>query len=149
MQISIVNLQNQFRVPQSFVMDWVELVCKSLIKKKLNPNFKKNLQKDLTVVFVTAKEIKKLNKQFRGKDKPTDILSFADIMDEQLGELILCPEIIVKQAKEHGLTQKQEYAYMLLHGVLHLLGYDHEEPTEAKKMFKLQDDLFAALMPLR
>ena len=98
---------------------------------------------ELTIVFVAASEMQKLNQQFRGKDKPTDILSFTGIEESSLGELILCADVIEHQAKDHKLTATEETCYMLIHGILHLLGYDHEnDDTEAERMYRLQDNIF-------
>jgi probable rRNA maturation factor len=61
--------------------------------------------------------------------------------------MILCPQVLTRQAREHGLTFKQELAYMLCHGVLHLLGYDHENSKkEAEVMYALQDKAFAQIL---
>lgn len=147
MDISFTNLQNQHRIPTAFLRGWVETFVPVLQKKHLSPQFSKLLKKDLSIVFVDKKTSQNLNHQYRGKKKPTDILSFSDLFEDQLGELVLCPAIIVEQAAANRWTQKKEYAYMLLHGVLHLLGYDHETDAEAQQMFALQDELFAALMP--
>jgi len=103
-------------------------------------------RKELTIVFLDPKPAKKLNKTYRKKDYPTDILSFLSDTPDELGELVICPQVLVKQAKEHDLSFKAELSYMLIHGVLHLLGYDHEKSkSEAKKMFDIQDQLFDRL----
>jgi len=86
---------------------------------------KKNLQKDLIIVFVTSAKMKKLNSQFRGKNKHTDILSFEPIEESSLGELALCLPVLKKQAKDHELSLTHEIGYMLNHGILHPLGYEH------------------------
>ena len=92
---------------------------------------------------MSSLEIKKLNKKFLKKDKTTDILSFSSIEENSLGELVLCVEKIKQQAKEHELSFKGEISYLLLHGLLHLLGYHHEKGgTSAKKMYQIQDEIF-------
>ncbi|MCJ8277720.1 MAG: rRNA maturation RNase YbeY [Bdellovibrionales bacterium] len=101
---------------------------------------------ELTLAFVEKSHIKKLNKQFRGKNKPTDILSFDGFEPGELGELVLCGDIVDLQAKEHKLGKNEELGYLLIHGVLHLLGYEHEKGgAEEKKMFALQDQIFDIL----
>lgn len=147
MEVTITNLQTQQRIPKSFVLSWVPRCLKAIQKHKDLAHLSPMLKKDLSIVFVDAKTIRRLNKQYRGKNKTTDILSFSDLFDDQLGELVLCPEVIVAQALRQGWSQRHEYGYMLLHGILHLLGYDHEVDAEAKEMFILQDSIFAALMP--
>lgn len=140
MNIEILN-QTKDKTPKKFVQDWTKLVYKNLKSQKL---LKK--EKDLIIVFVSTAKMKKLNSQFRGKNKHTDILSFEPIEESSLGELVLCLPVLKKQAKEHKLSLNHEIGYMLIHGILHLLGYDHETgENDAKKMFKIQDTLFDKL----
>lgn len=103
-------------------------------------------KKELTVVFLSAAEMRKINKQFRGKNKPTDVLSFASDDPNSLGELLFCSEVLKQQAKEQNHSEFAETCYMMIHGLLHLLGYDHElSASEEKLMFRLQDKCFAEL----
>lgn len=106
----------------------------------------KGLDKELGVVFVEHQDMLSLNTNFRGKHYATDVLSFA--MDgEVLGEIVLCPDVIVKQAEDHDLHESQELAYLFLHGILHLLGFDHEEDAQrAAEMFNIQDKVFDILL---
>lgn len=115
------------------------------ISRELHNETGVELNKELGVVLVDEKEMIALNHQFRGKNGPTDILSFEG-SDDNLGELVICRELVVKQAKENDLHESEELAYLILHGVLHLLGYDHEAPgSDAEKMFAIQDKIFALL----
>ncbi|MNL02384.1 Endoribonuclease YbeY [compost metagenome] len=144
MNIQIVN-QAKEAVPRKFVQTWGELLSKELIKRKEVAKEFKDVE--LTLVFLDPRPAKKINKEFRGKDYATDVLSFESMTPDSLGELVLCPSVLKKQSKEHGLTYKVELGYMLLHGVLHLLGYDHETSEEdAKEMFGLQDEIFEVLL---
>lgn len=144
MEILIVN-ESSHTVPRKFVQQWMNLLEKHLSKKKVLSQ--KDLSKELTLVFLDKAAAKKINKQFRQKDYATDVLSFDSDEPTSFGELILCPEVLKKQAKEHGLTYQQELGYMLLHGVLHLLGYDHETgEADARRMFGIQDEAFEALL---
>jgi probable rRNA maturation factor len=103
-------------------------------------------KKELTVVFLSAREMQKINKQFRGKNKPTDVLSFAAVDPSSLGELLFCSEVLKRQAKVQNHSEFAETCYMLIHGFLHLVGYDHElSAAEEKLMFRLQDNCFAEL----
>ncbi len=100
----------------------------------------------ISVVYVTSSEMKKLNKKFRKKDYVTDILRFVPTEPGSLGELVISLEKIKTQAKEHDLSTEEELGYMLIHGYLHALGFDHESSKrDAKRMFGIQDDLFAHL----
>lgn len=141
MKLLFVN-QRKFKLPEAFLKNWVKALTKELEKNGL-----KVKGKQLILAFVNADEIKALNKQYRNKNKPTDVLSFEPIEPEDLGELVLCPSVLRNQAKEHKLSYEIELGYMVIHGVLHLLGYDHEKSTkEAKKMFRLQDTIFETLL---
>jgi probable rRNA maturation factor len=81
-----------------------------------------------TIAFVSDKTIRQLNRQFRDTDKATDVLSFpADDEDEtNLGDIAVSVDTAARQAKENGLTFDEEVAQLILHGLLHLSGYDHE-----------------------
>jgi probable rRNA maturation factor len=143
MHVEIIN-QTQSQIPKKFISSWTKLIYKNLKKQKIL-----KLEKDLIVVFVTTAKMKKLNSQFRGKNKPTDILSFEPIEESSLGELVHCLPVLKKQSKEHDLSLNHEIGYMLIHGVLHLLGYDHEKSQKAaNKMFQIQDALFDKLKEL-
>jgi probable rRNA maturation factor len=86
---------------------------------------------------------KKLNKKMRQANYATDILSFCGDEGDSFGELVICPQVLKKQAKEHGFSFQHELIYMLIHGVLHLLGYDHEQhQRKASEMFRIQDKIF-------
>lgn len=141
MKLLFVN-KRKFKIPQSFLKKWVKALT-----KELKATGHKVQGKQLILVFVDAKEMQKLNFEYRQKNKPTDVLSFDPIEEQDLGELILCPTVLRKQAKDHQLSYEVELGYMVLHGVLHLLSYDHEKsPREAKKMFLLQEMIFDALL---
>ena len=104
---------------------------------------------ELSIVFAGAAKIRQINKKYRGVDRPTDVLSFEgdDIAGAAvdyprvLGELIVCPEIIRENAEESGASVKKETAWAIIHGVLHLLGQDHEKSEmAARKMRKKEEE---------
>ena len=102
----------------------------------------------LDVTFVTKAKMKSLNRKFRGKDSATDILSFPalEIFARQghLGDLVICEPILEKQAKEIGHSPVEELHVLLVHGLLHLLGYDHEKSVrEASEMAKWEGKLLS------
>lgn len=141
-QITLINHSSQ-RMPRAFIQKWMLNVIAKAKRLKLIPS--KSTQGELVIVFVNEREMRKLNQKFRGKDYSTDVLSFSGAQD-CLGELILCPQVLRRQAKLHGLTTQLELGYYLIHGLLHLLGYDHEKgKLHAKKMFDLQDHIFYSL----
>jgi probable rRNA maturation factor len=109
---------------------------------------------EISISFVTNDEIQQLNKEYRDKDMPTDVLSFAmeemgegemeifaDGMPTMLGDIIISVEKIQEQADELGHSFDRELGFLVTHGLLHLLGYDHLEPEEEKNMFEKQQIL--------
>lgn len=104
-----------------------------------------DLQKELGVVFVDDEDMRGLNTNYRGKHYVTDVLSFP-MEGGVMGEIILCPNVIVKQAAEHELHESEELTYLFLHGILHLMGFDHEKDVaSAEEMFTIQDKVFEIL----
>lgn len=92
-----------------------------------------------TIAFVSDKTIRQLNRQFRGVDKATDVLSFPagdDANNSNLGDIAISVETAGAQARENGLTFDEEVAQLILHGLLHLSGYDHE--TDDGEMNRLE-----------
>ncbi|MES2801034.1 MAG: rRNA maturation RNase YbeY [Bdellovibrionota bacterium] len=144
MEAQVVN-QSKSRTHQKKIQALLDAVVRGLGQTKVR-NQKLLKAKTITLVFLDSKEMKQINKQFRGKNLPTDVLSFASIEEGSLGELLFCLDVLKKQAKEQGHSLENEFQYMLIHGVLHLLGYDHElSKKEEKLMFRIQDDLFELL----
>jgi probable rRNA maturation factor len=97
--------------------------------------------RDVSIVFVSNVAIRKLNKQFRGKDYATDVLSFPTESEQfekqlSLGEIAIAIDRAAAQAKENGVTLQNEIEQLILHGLLHLCGYDHE--TDNGEMNRLE-----------
>ena len=133
-------------MPKKFLKKWLEYVEKYLRNKKIGGQFYK---KELSIVFLSTAEAKRINSKFRKKKYATDVLSFEGQFD-LLGDLILCSNIVKKQAASHNLAYRQEAAYLVLHGLLHLLGYEHERGgAQAKKMFAIQDKIFANISKIK
>lgn len=110
---------------------------------------------ELSVVLCDDAFIHPLNRDWRGKDKPTDVLSFAQREgeganpdDNVLGDVIISVETATRQAEERGHPLGHELRVLLVHGILHLLGYDHEEDEEAEEMEALERDLLGELPSL-
>ena len=89
-----------------------------------------------TIAFVSNKRIRELNRQFRGINKATDVLSFPSQEESNLGDVAVSVETAADQAKENGLSFDDEIAQLILHGLLHLSGYDHE--TDNGEMNRLE-----------
>lgn len=102
---------------------------------------------EISIAIVSDKEIKELNKKYRGKNKVTDVLSFGYRANPLIGEIIICLPQVKRQAKENNANWKNELIFMLIHGVLHLCGYDHEKSEkEARKMERIQDQICESLI---
>lgn len=101
----------------------------------------------LMLTLVSDREIHKLNKEYRGVDKPTDVLSFSYFGEERfpgddvVGEIVISVPTARRQAKDHKKTLHQELQFLFLHGLLHVFGFDHITRGERKKMFDLQDKI--------
>lgn len=94
---------------------------------------------DLSIALVCGRRMAGINKKYRGKDKQTDVLSF-DYNENLLGEIVICPEVVKKSAKRFDLDYNKELSRVLIHGILHILGYDHEKSEkEAQKMRKKEE----------
>jgi probable rRNA maturation factor len=122
----------------------VNRIVKWLLPKlPLKPRHLLRRRSQLVLVFVDRSEGQALNLTYRKKNYATDVLSFAPIEDDFLGELVFCTPVLVNQSREHGLSLEDELIYMLIHGLLHLLGYEHEKnKAQARQMFRLQDQIF-------
>ena len=98
-------------------------------------------EKEVSVIFVNSEEIHEMNKQYRNIDRPTDVLSFEEYEDDYLGEIFICEEKVYEQAISYDHSNEREFAFLLTHGLLHLLGYDHIEKEDEVIMFQKQDEL--------
>lgn len=140
MTVEILN-SSEHRLPKQFIDWWGERIFKELKGEK---GLKR--KKILYLVFLGPKRAGELNRRYRGKAYATDVLSFSPVEEESLGELVFCPEVLDRQARDHGLSFRFELGYMMIHGVLHLLGYEHEKGgIRAEKMYNLQDSIFETL----
>ncbi len=117
------------------------------LKKKLVP------RAQWEASFTSAPRMRRLNQEFLGKDYATDVLSFPSpkILQEMgyLGELVICTSVMKRQAREQKHSEKVELAVLVVHGFLHLLGYDHEKgPRQAAQMRTLENALLAKVEPM-
>ena len=134
MKIEIVR-KTKKRIERAFV--------EKIVKKTRAASGKRAGNFSVSVVFAGKEEIRRLNRKYRKKNKATDVLSFDYSLGYNIrgsknitGEVILCPEIIEKSAKEHEISFREELAFVLSHGILHLLGFRH-----GKKMYGIQEKI--------
>ena len=108
---------------------------------------------ELSISLVDAEEIRKLNREYRDIDRPTDVLSFEcddpwgqyesnEIIE--IGDVVIAPDIVDKQRSEFGRSFEEEASLMLVHSILHLLGYDHIDDDEAREMEAIEKDILDA-----
>jgi probable rRNA maturation factor len=107
---------------------------------------------ELSVVFSDDEHIKELNAQWRGKDKPTNVLSFPAFMPKRgaplpplLGDIVLAAETVIREAALEGKEVRHHITHLVIHGFLHLLGYDHETGEEAEEMEAVERRALARL----
>lgn len=104
----------------------------------------------LTVRIVDAAEITALNRSYRGKDGPTNVLSFpyegfAEVADGLLGDVVICAPVVAAEAAQQGKLPAAHWAHLVIHGVLHLLGFDHQHAADATRMERRESELLAGL----
>jgi len=107
---------------------------------------------ELSIRFVDAEEGQALNRQYRGKDYATNVLTFAYNEGEELGEedptqadIVLCTDVLLREAEEQKKTVEEHAAHLVVHGVLHAQGYDHEHDEEAEEMEQFERDIMEVL----
>ena len=128
-------IENKTDEELKFDKDLEKTVAEVLKTEGLDDNY------EVSITFVDRKEIHELNKEFRGVDRPTDVLSFP--MDDEiiipdaakmLGDIVICLDVAKDQAAEFGHSLRREVMYLTCHSTLHLLGYDHMEEDEKRQM---------------
>ena len=135
---------------------WVRKIVRQVLEaEEVTPPY------DVSLVFTDGEEVRQLNRQYRGVDQPTDVLAFymrADTGSDSsfanppdgvahLGDVIISYPQALAQAREQGHSVQKELALLVIHGTLHLLGYDHEEPQEARKMRAREKELLEKYSP--
>lgn len=135
-------------------LDCLPTNTKELIRHAVAQALTKNSASgDVCVLITDAEEIQRLNASYRNIDRVTDVLTFpaweGDAIlcppDGYLGDIAICFERAEEQAEEYGHSLERELAFLSVHGALHLLGYDHTQPEDEKKMFSKQDEILNEL----
>jgi len=152
MQILVGNQQSKMATTEPF-----EKIVR-LVLEKAAQEFSLPDEVEVSVTFVDNEEIRQLNRGYRGVDSATDVLSFALNEEEQaglipfanasdvhlLGDIIISLEKAVEQAAEYGHSVEREVGFLTIHGMLHLLGYDHQEEEETQEMRALEEKILQA-----
>ncbi|MDD4170157.1 MAG: rRNA maturation RNase YbeY [Desulfotomaculaceae bacterium] len=146
MQVFVSNLQEEVALDNNLA-DFLVLVVQEAIKGRGYED-----EAEISLVFVNDNYIRDLNLQYRGIDSPTDVLSFAMLEGEplqggeaMLGDVVISLQAARRQAEEYGHSFRREVAYLTIHGVLHLIGYDHQTEDERRIMRNHEEELLARL----
>ena len=145
-------------------MGYQKFAIKHLLEGALKYLGQPTNQLEMSLSVVTPQEIQQLNNTYRGVDSVTDVLSFPTVDNHErkvldvaeyaqdvnsdtgklnIGDVIICRERAIEQAQEYGHSVKREMSFLALHGLLHLLGYDHIEPADEEQMTALQREILA------
>ncbi len=124
-------------------------VARRVLKELNHPD------KEINILLVDDRQIKDLNEKYLKRNCPTNVISFpmaqgefSEITPRLLGDVVISVETAMKEAQELGLSLKEEIAFLLIHGILHLIGYDHTR-GDRKQMEMVQEELFNRLWPIR
>ena len=135
---------------------WVKKIVRQILKaERVAPPY------EVSLVFADSETVQQLNRDYRGVDEPTDVLAFYMLPQKEadssfalppdgvtrLGEVIISYPQAAEQAREQGHSPERELALLVIHGILHLLGYDHEEPEEESKMKERERELLEKCLP--
>ena len=121
-----------------------QIVSRTITVLKLDKKY------DFSIILVDSNTIQEINREYRKIDKVTDVISFASLDDEslmnmedsvELGDIFINVQAIRDQAKDYGHSLKREFCFLVTHGILHLLGYDHLNVDDEKIMFNLQEEI--------
>jgi probable rRNA maturation factor len=138
--------------------DYIDHLTKTALQELLQTaaEMEELTEGEVSVTFVTNEEIQELNRTYRDKDQPTDVLSFPmyeaeevdiEVFDESepllLGDVVISVPKAKEQAEQYGHSFQRELGFLLVHGFLHLLGYDHQDEKAEKNMFAHQEDILA------
>ena len=141
MEITVYNRTNQ---DMSFILPLYEAIAESASKK-----LRLKKANTVSVTFVRSRSIHIINRDYRGIDRPTDVITFAagdersgfetaeELLD--LGDIFINIEYAAKQARQYGHSYERELGFLFTHGLLHCLGYDHMTEDDEKRMFSMQD----------
>ena len=135
---------------------WARRIAQTVLKaEEVAPPY------EVSLVFTDSETVRRLNRDYRGVDEPTDVLAFCMLSQNEadssfalppdgvtrLGEVIISYPQAVEQASEQGHSSERELALLIIHGILHLLGYDHEEAEEESKMRTRERELLERCLP--
>ncbi len=148
MTVISVDISKEIEEYEDINLEEVEAFVVDIVKKEYVDTVKEDESEVyLSLLLTDNEEIKEINKSYRKKNEPTDVISFAyhetddDIEMDVLGDIVVSLEKVEEQAKEYGHSFERELFYVITHGVLHLLGYDHINEEDKKVMREKEEDI--------
>lgn len=160
MKVSVINRQRRTKVDTAWLRETAEQLAREIatnLTRHPAPHLASTQVRalagdaELSVVLVSNQSIRKLNREWRGKDSATDVLSFPLSLEAppaglpfELGEIVISVERAAEQAETFGHSLERELAFLFVHGTLHILGFDHETPEDEKEMFSRQKKVLDA-----
>ncbi len=139
-ELSVQNASTSPAVPpQTSLRNWVSGTASDHVQNA-----------ELCIRIVDEQEMTRLNEQYRHKHGATNVLAFpqhtaAEVECDLLGDIVICAPVVEREAKQQGKTSTAHWAHMVVHGVLHLLGYDHDEDAQAQRMERLETTILTTL----
>jgi len=149
-QMAVENAMPQDVPDAGHIQTWVN----AAVQQAESDELMTNRATQMTVRIVETNEMTELNQQYRQKTGPTNVLSFpfesppgmpTDLMEPTLGDVVVCAAVVMREAAEQGKTLTAHWAHMIVHGTLHLLGYDHIQNNDAQTMESLEIIVLAEL----
>ncbi len=141
--VRIKNQQKRIRISQKRIKEVVKEILRDLGYQKW----------EVSILLVDDHQIKKINKEYLHRNRPTDVISFSQIEGEYrqinthlLGDVVISVETAKRQAKENNITLQGEIVFLLIHGILHLLGYDHEGSVRKEREMKDRERKLLAVL---
>ena len=129
MEITLKNLQKKVPIPHGKILKAAKAACRKL-----------GSARPLSIVFVGTKRMRAVNKKYLGHDYATDVLAF-DFGKSRQGEIIICPHIAAAYAKAHQTSTENEIILYVIHGILHLAGFDDHKPKDTLQMRRMEKEL--------
>ena len=151
LKVAITNMQKDIKIPTGIRLLIRKCCNAALLLENMEGSY------EVSVSFVDDEQIQRLNREYRGKDSPTDVLSFPSGKDgdfevnmetgvTMLGDIALSIPMVYKQAEQYGHSIRREFAYLTVHSMLHLLGYEHEQGgIEMVRMREKEEDILSRL----
>lgn len=145
-----MTLSIELSVSENISADSIHLPARSLIDEWARAAYLNSIPAVASLLITDSDEMRQYNKQYRNQDKATNVLSFPmqSMLEDEvllLGDIALCAPVINEQAREQSKPELAHWAHMIVHGMLHLQGYDHENSEEAEEMETMEIQILAKL----